>query len=347
MENQKNQPSPASIMQIGSGFWASKILLTAVKFELFTHLAKEGSLSAKEIKSLLKLNCTDRHLFDFLDALFSFGFLKRDGLLETAKYSNSLDTELFLDKAKTSYVGGMLEMMNDRLYGFWSNLEDGLKTGLVQNESKNGNEPIFVTLYKDPELLKGFVNAMTSIQIGNFMALAQKFDFSKYKTFLDVGGSAGILSTMIAKYNSNMSCTTFDLPAVEAMAKETIQKFDVSKQVKAVSGDFFTDSLPKADVIAMGNILHDWNEENKLMLMQKAYDALPDGGVFIAIESVIDNERKQNAFGLMMSLNMLIETGDGFDYTFDDFNKWATQIGFKSTSLLALTGPTSAAIAYK
>ncbi|MEN9907684.1 MAG: hypothetical protein RLZZ540_825 [Bacteroidota bacterium] len=347
MKNQTNQPTPANIMQMGSGFWASKILLTAVKFELFTCLAKEKSLSAKEIKSLLKLNCTDRHLFDFLDALFCFGFLKREGLLETAKYSNSLDTELFLDKAKTSYVGGMLEMMNDRLYGFWSNLEDGLKTGLVQNEAKNGGEPIFEALYKDPELLKGFVNAMTGIQIGNFMALAQKFDFSKYKTFLDVGGSAGILSTMVAKHNSNMTCTTFDLPAVEAMAKETIQKFEVSSQVKAVSGDFFTDSFPKADVIAMGNIVHDWNEENKLMLMQKAYDALADGGVFIAIESVIDNERKQNAFGMMMSLNMLIETGDGFDYTFDDFNKWAKQIGFKSTSILALTGPTSAAIAHK
>lgn len=347
MKNQTNQPTPANIMQICSGFWASKILLTAVKFELFTYLAKADSLSAKEIKSLLKLDCTDRHLFDFLDTLLCFGFLKRDGLLETAKYSNSLDTALFLDKAKTSYVGGMLEMMNDRLYGFWHNLEDGLKTGLVQNESKNGNDPIFVTLYKDPKLLKGFVNAMTGIQIGNFMALAQKFDFSKYKTFLDVGGSAGILSAMVAKYNSNMSCTTFDLPAVEAMAKESIQKFEVSGQVKAVSGDFFNDSFPKADVIAMGNILHDWNEENKLKLMQKAYDTLPDGGVFIAIESVIDNERKQNAFGLMMSLNMLIETGDGFDYTFDDFNKWAKQIGFKSTSILALTGPTSAAIAYK
>lgn len=347
MENQTNQPSPANIMQIGSGFWASKILLTAVKLELFTHLSQQGSRSAKEIKNLLKLSCTDRHLFDFLDVLLCFGFLNRDGLLETAKYSNSLDTDTFLDKAKASYIGGMLEMMNDRLYGFWSNLEDGLKTGLVQNEAKNGDEPIFVALYKDPQLLKGFVNAMSGIQIGNFMVLAQKFDFSKYKTFLDAGGSAGILSTMVAKYNSNMSCTTFDLPAVEVMAKETIQKFEVSSQVKAISGDFFNDSLPKADVVAMGNILHDWDEKNKLKLMQKAYDALPEDGVFIAIESVIDNERKQNAFGMMMSLNMLIETGDGFDYTFDDFNKWAKTIGFKSTSLLALTGPTSAAIAYK
>ncbi len=97
----------------------------------------------------------------------------------------------------------------------------------------------------------------------------------------------------------------------------------------------------------MGNILHDWDEETKIKLMQKAYDALPAGGVFIAIENVIDNDRKENVFGMMMSLNMLVETGDGFDYTFDDFSKWAKLVGFVSTSLLPLAGPSSAAIAYK
>jgi hypothetical protein len=97
----------------------------------------------------------------------------------------------------------------------------------------------------------------------------------------------------------------------------------------------------------MGNILHDWDEENKLNLLRKAFEALPDGGAFAAIENVIDDERKQNVFGLMMSLNMLIETGSGFDYTFDDFNKWTRKVGFKSTVLLPLAGPASAAIAYK
>lgn len=347
MDNQSNQPSPAVIMQMGTGFWASKILLTAVNFQLFTHLAKQPGMSAKEIKTLLKLNCTDRHLYDFLDALLCFGFLKRDGLLETARYSNSLDTETFLDKAKPSYIGGMLEMLNNRLYGFWGNLDEGLQTGLVQNEAKGGGEPIFAKLYETPDLLKGFVNAMSGVQMGNFMALAQKFDFSKSKTLLDAGGSAGLLSLMVAKHQPHMTCTTMDLPAVEPIAAGTIKQFQLGDRVKAVSGDFFNDPLPNADIVTMGNILHDWNEENKLKLMQKAYDALPEGGIFIAIENVIDNERKQNAFGMMMSLNMLIETADGFDYTFDDFNKWAKQAGFKSTSIMPLAGPTSAAIAYK
>lgn len=347
MDNKMKTPSPQMIMQIGTGFWASKILLTAIEFQLFTHLAQKGSLSAQVIKSTLQLECTDRHLFDFLDVLTSLGFLNRTGLLEDAEYSNSIDTDTFLDKNKPSYIGGLLEMMNNRLYGFWGNLGKALTSGKAQNEASIGEKPVFEVLYGNPTLLREFVNAMTGMQIGNFTALAQKFDFSKYKTFLDAGGSAGVLSLMVAKHNPNMQCTTLDLPPVEPIANETIQKFQLQEQVKAVSVDFFEEALPKADVIAMGNILHDWDEENKLLLMQKAYDALPEGGAFIAIEAIIDNDRKANAFGMMMSLNMLIETADGFDYTFDDFNQWAKQVGFKSTALLPLTGPTSAAIAYK
>jgi len=347
MEKQTDQPSPAGIMQIGMGFWASKILLTAVNFQLFTHLALQPGMTGKEIKALLKLNCLDRHVFDFLDVLTSFGFLQRNGLLETARYSNSPDTETFLDKAKPSYIGGVLEMMNNRLYGFWGSLQEGLETGLAQNEAKNNEESFFQVAYKDPAILKQFVNAMTGLQMGNFTALAQGFDFSPYKTFVDVGGSGGVLSLMVAKYNPHITCTTMDLPPVEPIARATIEQFQLSDRVKAISGDFFTGQLPKADVITMGNILHDWNEENKIMLIKKAYDALPDGGVFIAVENIIDDDRMQNSFGMMMSLNMLIETTDGFDYSFADFNNWAKQAGFKSTALMPLTGPTSAAIAYK
>ena len=346
MENQNNQPSPAHIMQTGSGFWASKVLLTAVDFELFTHLSKNSQMSGKEIQSTLNLKCTERHLYDFLDALTSLGFLQRDGIFETARYTNSLDTDTFLDKAKPSYIGGILEMMNSRLYGFWHQLGEALKTGLAQNESKDGSEPFFELIYKDPKKLKGFADAMTGVQMGNFTILSQKFDFSKYRTFLDAGGSAGILSLMIAKHQPNMTCTTMDMTPVTAIANETIQRFGLGDRVKAISGNIF-EPFPKADVVAMGNILHDWNEELKLKLMQNAYDALPEGGAFIAIEAVIDDERKQNSFGLMMSLNMLIETQEGFDYSFSDYNKWAKQIGFKSTTLMPLTGPSSAAIAYK
>jgi hypothetical protein len=266
--------------------------------------------------------------------------------LETASYSNSLDTDTFLDKKKPSYIGGILEMMNNRLYGFWGNLEEALLTGLPQNEVKR-SEDFFGLIYNDPDKLREFVNAMTGIQMGNFMMFAQKFDFSKFKTLTDVGGSAGLLSLMVAKHQPHMSCTTFDLPQVEPIAKETIQQFKLTDRVKTQNGDFFADAFPKADIVTMGNILHDWDEEKKMMLMKKAWEALPSGGAFIAIEGVIDDERKQNVFGMMMSLNMLIESGTGFDYTFVDFNRWAKTTGFKSTSLLPLAGPSSAAIAYK
>ena len=346
MEKQANHPSPAAIMQIGTGFWASKILLSAIKFELFTKLAVQKQMSAQDIKTTLGLKCMDRHLYDFLDALTGFRFLRREGLWETAQYSNSLETDTFLDKNKPAYIGGILEMMNNRLYAFWGNLEEGLLTGLPQNEAKKSQD-FFGLIYKDENKLREFINAMSGIQMGNFMSFAQKFDFSKYKTLTDVGGSAGLLSIMVAKHQPHMTCTSFDLPPVEPIANETIKRFQLEGRVIAKSGDFFKEGLPHADIITMGNILHDWDEQNKIQLMKKAYEALPDGGAFIAIESIIDDERKENVFGMMMSLNMLIETGTGFDYSFADFNKWAKTVGFKSTVLLPLAGPSSAAIAYK
>ena len=346
MENQQNHPTPDSIMQIGTGFWASKVLLSAIKFQIFTTLAERKSMSASEIKSHLGFKCTDRNVFDYLDALTTFGFLSREGILETAKYSNSINTDFFLDKKKPSYIGGILEMLNNRLYGFWGNLEAGLLTGHPQNEAKQG-ENIFEKIYANADALKEFIHAMSGIQMGAFMALAQKFDFSKAKSLVDIGGSAGLLSLLVAKHQPHMTCVSWDLPPVGSVANETIQKFQLQDRVKTAAGDFFKDQFPKGDILTMGNILHDWDEETKLMLMKKAYNALPEGGAFVAIEGVIDDERNKNAFGMLMSLNMLIETGTGFDYTFADFNKWAKQIGFKSTKLLPLAGPTSAAIAYK
>jgi hypothetical protein len=339
--------TPAHIMQIGMGFWASKTLLAAVKFKLFTLLAGT-KCSAASIKKELALETTDRHVYDWLDSLVTLGFLQRDGLLDEAMYYNNTDTEIFLDTKKPSYMGGILEMGNSRLYRFWGNLEEGLKTGMPQNESKEaGNMNFFEGLYKDESKLHEFMNAMTGIQTGNFMTLVKKFDFSKYATMADIGGADGWLSIQVCLNYPGINCVTYDLPPVEPLAKNKIAQFNLSDRIEAKSGDMLKDDLPSADVITMGNIIHGFTEEIKQQVIQKVYDALPDNGVFIAIENLIDDERRQNTFGLLMSLNMLIENGDAFDYTPADFSKWTKAAGFKRTEIIPLAGPTSAAVAYK
>jgi len=338
------QIDPSKIMQVGTGFFASKTLLTAVNMGLFTLLA-HGKLSGEVIQS--KLGLHKRSLYDFLDALVALGFLNRTGLKESAVYSNSADTDLFLDKNKHSYVGGILEMANHRLYPFWNNLEDGLKTGEPQNEIKSGGKNLFEKLYADEERLREFIHAMAGVQMGNFMAFSKNFDFSNHNTLCDIGGAGGFLAAQVVKEHPHMKCISFDLPQVSPIAAANIKNMGLQDKVNIQSGDFFKDDFPKGDMITMGNILHDWGLEEKKVLIKKTYDALPEGGAFVVIENIIDDDRRENAFGLMMSLNMLIETETGYDFTFADFNSMVREAGFKETSIIPLTGPTSAAIAIK
>jgi precorrin-6B methylase 2 len=340
----KAHADPAKIMQIGMGFWASKTLLTAVNMGLFTFLAPAGR-SGEEIKR--KLGLHGRGLYDFLDSLVALGFLNRTGIKETAVYTNASDADMFLDKAKPSYVGGIFEMANNRLYPFWGNLEEGLKTGKPQNEVKTSDKPMFEEIYADESRLKEFVRAMGGVQMGNFIAFSKAFDFSRYKTLCDIGGGGGFLAAQVAVNNKHMKCISFDLPPVEPIAQENIKQMGLGSKVTIQSGDMFSDDFPTADIITMGNILHDWGIEEKKLLIRKAYDTLPSGGAFVVIENIIDDERRYNAFGLMMSLNMLIETPDGYDYSKADFDVLANEIGFKTTSMIALTGPASALIALK
>ncbi len=335
---------PSHIMNIGLGFWASKILLTAVKLELFTKLALRP-LTAKEIKYEICLN--ERGLYDFLDSLVALGFLQRSGNKSTALYSNSDDTALFLDKNKFSYVGGILEMANNRLYPFWNFLEEGLRSGTPQNEIRTGRATLFEEIYSDVDKTREFVNAMGGIQTGNFVTFAREFDFSEYNSLCDIGGAGALLSAHVVTHNPHMECVSFDLPAVAPIAAENISKMGLASSVNVQSGDFFNEPFPKADVITMGNILHDWGIKDKKILIKKAFDALPIGGSLVVIENIIDDDRRNNAFGLMMSLNMLIETPEGFDFTAEDFNGWATGCGFRKTFLMPLTGPSSAVVAVK
>ena len=336
--------TPDAILQTAFGFWNSKVLLTAVELGLFTTLGRRR-LTAAELGKELGLHA--RGTADFFDALVAMKFLEREDDDAAGKYFNTAAGQLYLDRNSPRYIGGILEMLNARLFKFWHDLPEALRTGQPQNETKGGGKGIFEELYGDPAKLELFLDGMTGLSRINFEALAEKFDFSRYQTLCDVGGATGLLSIEVAKKHLQLQCISFDLPPVEPVAKKHIAVAGLSDRIHTASGDFFADPLPKADVITMGMILHDWNLERKMQLIRAAYDALPPGGAFIAVEALIDDARRENIFGLLMSLNMLIEFGEAFDFSGADFRKWCREVGFNRFEVIHLAGPSSAAVAYK
>jgi hypothetical protein len=344
MHSANSHLDPGPILQTAFAFWSSKVLLTAVEFDVFTKLGNR-KLTGAELGAEVGLHA--RAIGDFFDALVAMKFLDREGDGPKAKYCNTPAGALYLDSSSPRYVGGILVMLNERLFKFWHDLPEALRTGRPQNEAKHGQKGVFEELYEELPRLEQFMGAMTGLSRINFEAFAEKFDFSPYKTLCDIGGATGLLCIEVAKEHSHLQCVSFDLPPVEPIARKHIAAAGLSNRVSTAAGDFFKEPLPKADVITMGMILHDWNLEKKMHLIRSAYDALPPGGALVAIEALIDDARRENVFGLLMSLNMLIEFGDAFDYSGADFRQWCGEVGFKRFDVIHLAGASSAAIAYK
>lgn len=340
VEPTTNHPAPTQLLQLGLGFWGSKTLLSAVELGLFTVLGAAGAMDATALEAALKLSpkCSR----DFLDALVALGMLeRRDG-----RYSNTAETELFLNKARPTYLGGLLEMANARLYPFWGSLTEALQTGQRQNESKH--DPVFFdVLYSDPERVRQFLSAMTGLSLGAGHAIAQKFPWSQCKSFVDIGCAQGGLASQVALAHPHLTGGGFDLPPVRTVFEEYIAGFGLTDRVSFQAGSFLTDPLPSADVLVMGHVLHDWDLPTKRMLLKKAYDALPTGGSLIVYEALIDDDRRSNAFGLLMSLNMVIETEGGFDFSGADCQGWMREAGFRETRVEHLAGPDSMVIGVK
>jgi SAM-dependent methyltransferase len=337
---QAAQVTPDAIMQLGLGFWGSKTLLSAIELGVFSELADADALDAETLRDRLGLDA--RSATDFFDALVALGMLERDD----GRYSNTPATEVFLDRAKPSYVGGLLEMANARLYGFWGSLTEALRTGAPQNEGKEGGD-FFAALYADPERLAQFARAMSAVSGGAGQAIASKFPWQDHGSVVDIGCAEGAVPVQVALAHEHITGGGFDLPPIEPIFDAYVANAGLGERLSFTAGDFFTDPLPEADVLVMGHILHDWNLDEKRLLLQKAHDALPEGGALIVYEAIIDDGRRSNAFGLLMSLNMLIETPGGFDYTGADCRAWMQEAGFRDSYVEHLVGPDSMVVGIK
>ena len=325
--------TPERILALGLGFWGSKTLLSAVELGVFTELA-DGPLRGEELAARVGLH--PRSWRDFLDALVALGMLERDD----GAYRNTPETALFLDRSKAPYIGGMLEMANARLYPFWGSLTEALRTGRPQNEAKDGGN-FFDELYRDPERLKEFLHAMTGLSTGAHKAIAAKFPWERYHTFVDIGCAEGGLPVELALAHDHLTGGGFDLPSARPHFEEYVRSFGLEDRLRFHEGDFFADPLPQADVLIMGHILHDWTLDERKTLLAKAHQAIRSGGALVVFDAVIDDERRRNAFGLLMSLNMLIETPGGFDYPGAECRAWMEEMGFRETYVEHLAGPDS------
>ncbi len=332
--------TPDATMQLGTAFWGAKTLLSAVELRVFGVLSEAGSLDAEELRERLGLH--PRSARDFFDALVALGMLDRtDG-----RYATTPETDLFLDPAKPTYMGGLLEMFNARSYTFWGSLTDGLRTGQPQSEVKTGGD-FFETLYADPEKLAQFTGAMTGLSRATGDAIAAKFPWRDYGSVIDIGCAQGAVLVAIATAHDHLTGGGLDLPPVEPIFNSYVGRFGLADRLSFTPGNFFGDPLPSADVLIMGHILHDWDLDGKRLLLQKAYDALPEGGALIVYEAIIDDDRRENAFGLLMSLNMLIEGLGGFDFTGADCRGWMADTGFSESYVEHLAGPDSMVVGIK
>jgi SAM-dependent methyltransferase len=324
---------PERILRLGTSFWGSRALLSAVELGVFTELA-QGELDAATLATRLKLHA--RGARDFLDALVALGMLRK----KNGRYRNSPACDAFLDRRKPAYLGGLLEMFSVRLFAHWAHLTEALRSGRPQNEAADGGDP-FGPLYADPQALRTFLSAMTGASMGASRALAARFPWRRYRRFADIGCAQGSTAVQLAKAHPHLAGIGFDLPVVQPLFEEYVGGFGLNGRLQFVGGDFFAAPLPAAEVLLMVQILHDWDLEKKQLLLSKAHAALPAGGTLIVVDALIDDERRRNAFALLMSLNMLIETSGGFDYCAADCRSWLERAGFRQVRRRALAGPYS------
>jgi len=330
--------SPDHIFEIGFAFWKSKALLSAVELGVFTTLS-ERPLGGEALTERIGIN--RRGGRDFLDALVALNLLDRDG---AGRYTNRPDCELYLDARKPTYIGGQLERLNEPLYECWGHLTEALRTGHGPSALANGG---YAALYADDAAFKSFLRAMTGSSLIPARALAEIFPWHLHETVMDIGTAQGCVPVELAHAHTHLRGGGFDLPEVGRAFQDYVHRNSLSDRLTFHPGDFLRDNLPGADVLIMGRILHNWDLPTKQLLVRKAAQAVSPGGALIVYDNIIDNERRYRPHSLLASLNMLIDTVAGFEFTEEECINWMHKAGFRDIRMERLDLINTAAIGFK
>jgi hypothetical protein len=331
--------SPEHILDIGFAFRKSKALLSAVELGVFATLA-DGPQSAEALTRRLGLQ--GRGARDFFDVLVALKLLDRD---ESNRYANAPDCATYLDPRQQTYIGGLLEYLNARMYRSWESLTPALRQGTAQcGPSVAGG---FTGFFADEAALKIFLKGMTGGSRLAARALAQNFPWEAYRTVIDIGTAQGCVPVEIAQAHGHLSGGGFDLPQLQPAFTSYVRERGLDSRLAFYPGNFFEDPLPAANVLIMGRVLHDWGVPARKLLLSKAHEALPAGGALIVHETFIDDARRSRAHSLLASLNMLIQTDDGSEFTARECMMWMREAGFGKPRVVPLAGGHAAVIATK
>lgn len=189
---------------------------------------------------------------------------------------------------------------------------------------------------------------MTGLSLGVANVLAEEFSWSEFETVVDLGTSEGIVPKRIAEENEHIRAIGVDLPRVEPYFQDFTGESPAADRINFRVADFFADDpLPAADVYVLGHILHDWGLDDKREILAKVSEAVNPGGAVIVYGTMIDEERREAVMPLLMSLNILIETPEGFDYTAGECIEWIHDVGFEGGEARPLPGPETMVQAWK
>jgi hypothetical protein len=322
--------SPDRILEIATGFQLSKILFAAVEFDIFGTLGRRG-FTVGEIASTCKLPV--RPLQRLLNGAAFLGLIR----FRNGKYYNSLLSTRYLIRGKPEYLGDLVRAYNLMLYGRWKRLEEIIREDTFDPIMRpKGDTRASVPI--DPEIARRAMMAQQNYSVKPAEELARKFDFSKHRMLLDLGGGTGILSIMAAKGNRKLKAIVFDIPPVCRIAEEIIVKYGLSGRVKTCPGNILEDSFPSgADVIVISGVLDGHSEESCREIIRKGYAYLPPGGAIILKEAIVHDDRMGPMFPVVFSLSLLIETQGGDARSRREMTQWLREAGFRKITYKPLT----------
>jgi hypothetical protein len=321
-------------MQMISGVWVTQAIYVAAKLGI-ADLLKDGAKSSEELANSIAVDA--QSLYRVLRALSSVGiFAERENRqFELTPLAEYLKTDV---PGSLRAIAIMFGGENWR-WQPWGEILYSVKTKKPAFDHVFGM-PIFPYLNQNPEAAAIFDQAMTSISAKDIPAIASGYDFSSIKTLVDVGGGHGSLLAAILQANPTIKGMVYDQAAVIAGAKQYLETAGLNGCCEAVAGNFFESVPSGGDAYMMKHIIHDWDDERAIAILQNCHRAMPDNGKLLVVEHVIP-PGNEPSLGKFLDLEMLVMSSGGRERNADEFDKLFAAAGFKLTNIVPTQSPLS------